>query len=59
MSAQALRCNSCTRNAARERCALSERGVNELGLSLAETARQLGVTAAAITASFKKNKTKV
>jgi len=33
--------------------------VKELGLSLAETARHLGVTTAAIAAALKRNQTKV
>jgi hypothetical protein len=44
---------------ARVRSVLSEKLVNELGLSLAETACQLGVTTAAIAASLRRKKIKV
>ena len=59
VSIQALRSGSRTRDVARARSVLSEKLVNELGLSLSETARQLGVTTAAVAASLRRRKTKV
>jgi len=59
VSIQALQSGSRTRDVARARSVLSEKLVNELGLSLAETARELGVTTAAVAASLRRIRTKV
>jgi len=56
---RALQSGSRTRDVARARSVLSQTLVKELGLSLAETARHLGVTTAAIAAALKRNQTKV
>jgi len=56
---RALQSGSRTRDVARVRSVLCQTLVKELGLSLAETARHLGVTTAAIAAALKRNQTKV
>jgi putative transposase len=56
---RALQSGSRTRDVARARSVLSQTLVKELGLSLAETARHLGVTTAAIAAALKRNQAKV
>jgi hypothetical protein len=56
---RALQSGSRTHDVARARSVLSQTLVKELGLSLAETARHLGVTTAAIAAALKRNQTKV
>ena len=59
VSMMALRSGSRTREVSRVRSYLSGKLVNEFGLSLAETARQLGVTTSAIANAHRRKKIKV
>jgi chromosomal replication initiation ATPase DnaA len=59
VSIQALQSGSRTREVSRARSVLSEKLVNQLGLSLAEAARRLGVTTAAIASSLMRKKSKI
>lgn len=59
VSVKALRSGSRIREVSRVRLYLSEKLINEFGLSLAETAHQLGVTTAAIANSHRRKMIKV